>query len=96
MIAEINAEDMLWIGSILALLLLGGVAAMVWVRRRFGKTLESDPTGNTPFTLEQLRLMRQEGQISEQEYQNLRTRVIEESGAWDSARTSQDRPGTPK
>jgi len=79
MLAAVNTHDIIWISIVLVALLVAGIVALIWIKRRFGAPGPPGSHNNCPFTLEQLRRMQSQGQISEQEYQNLKDQIIRQN-----------------
>jgi len=77
-------ELSIWI-LITCLLLLAGIVILglgVWYYRR--RWLGSDETAGTPWTLEDLRRLRDQGDLSEEEYETMRAAMISALGAGSS------------
>ena len=68
-------EGLLWLGVIFIALMLA-VGAIRHVRRSRGGVLKAD---GPAFTLEQLRRLREQGEVTEPEYQALRQKVLAET-----------------
>ena len=81
MVAAIDPDYYRWLAVALGSLLVGSIVGFVIIRRLFrprdDKTDTSAPTG---FGLEELRTMCQSGLISEQEFKELRNKIIQETG----------------
>jgi uncharacterized membrane protein len=78
-IAALKTGDIIWISVVLAVILVVGIIAMVWAKRRFGTSDDFDRNSQIPFTLEQIRRLHQQGQISTEEYQSLKEQIIREN-----------------
>ncbi len=82
MLGAMDPKDRLWIGVSLGVLFVVIVAAFIVLgklRNRLHSTNRDSPLRST-FTLEQLRQMHREGQISDEEYHNLRDTTFSDSG----------------
>ena len=78
LLAEIDIRDVIWVIAGLALILGWGVFALVVAKRKlFGS--KSDGNDDGGFTLADLRQMRDNGRISEEEYNVLRDKIIQDS-----------------
>jgi hypothetical protein len=75
-LAAARGQLFLWVGILLGCFLVGG-AAIYGVRRyvRGGR----GPSSGAGLTLDQVRQMRQRGEISQREYEALRRRVVSQS-----------------
>ena len=67
---------LLWIGVLLVLFVGGGVA--IYFLRRYARGGDKESAGPA-LTLNQVRQMRQRGEITEEEYQRLKRTVVEET-----------------
>ena len=79
LVAAIDPVDIVWIAAALGLMLAGAVVAWIFIKRRYGSLQEPQQGLKTPFTLEQLRQMLDQGEISEPEYHVLRNQIISKS-----------------
>ncbi len=86
-------EVVLWGSIIIAIILVGGL--IVFQIRK--KLLQAEGGGglDDPFGLQELRELKKSGQISEQEYQTLRTKVIEQVKGSLSEDNASDEPAAP-
>ena len=77
MIAKIDPSDILWIIVTIAVLLVVATIAMIVVKRRFsGGSYDAPPVA---FTLEDLRKMRDNEEITEEEYTVLKDKIIQQN-----------------
>lgn len=76
-VLRISTENMIWIGSGLAILFTAAVAGLVLARRFFhpGSQSSGEPAG---FTLKGLQNMHQKGLISDEEYQQMKAKIAAE------------------
>ena len=79
MIAAIKTGDIIWISVVLAVILVAGIVAVVWAKRRFGTSDKFDLNSQMSFTLEQIRSLHEQGQISTEEYQTMKEQIIREN-----------------
>ena len=79
-LAKISTENMLWIGGVLGVLLFGGGLAF-WLIRKKLHPAENEPQtfGATTFTLDQLRQLHQQGQLSDAEFETLKQKVLDQT-----------------
>ncbi len=79
-----------WIGLAIALLVIAGVVLMFLRRRMLGL----DDTSNQATMFEDLRLMRDRGELSDEEYASIRATMVERAKAslHDSGHDSHDKP----
>jgi|GEM_PF-2733621 len=82
-LAAMDPEDRVWIGVSLGILFVVIVAAFIVLGKLRSRLRRSDRDSQleSAFTLEQLRQLHREGQISEEEYHNLRDTMFAERGA---------------
>ena len=74
----VATRNVVWIGTVLgvlAVLMVGGY----WLVKRLTVSGRREKEENTAFTLEQIRQLHQEGQLSDEEYQSLREKIIQEA-----------------
>ena len=78
-----DPKDRLWIGVALGILFVVIVVAFIVLLKFRNRLLSSrhDSQFGSTFTLEQLRQLHRQGQISDEEYQNLRDKTFTDSGA---------------
>jgi len=75
MLAEANSTQSIVFWSLLLIGLIVAGWLTVWqVRRRLQR---DDPTGNAGFTLSDLRQLHKSGQMTDEEFQRARDRVVE-------------------
>lgn len=67
------ADILPWLGLLVVIILLGGGLAL-YLRRRFATVREAGTAG---FTLEDLRRMRDTGEMSEEEFTTAKSRMLE-------------------
>ena len=71
-----DIKTLIWIGLVLGvlfiLLLLG-----FFLIRRFTVSSKPNETADTAFTLEQIRKLHEQGQLSDEEYKNLKEKIIQ-------------------
>ena len=81
--AQMDPKDRLWIGVALGILFVVIVVAFIVLLKFRNRLLSSrhDSQLGSTFTLEQLRQMHRQGEISDEEYQNLRETTFTDSGA---------------
>jgi len=81
-LAKMDPKDRLWIGVSLGILFVLIVAAFILLRNLRNRLHSSHPDSRfgAAFTLEQLRQMHRQGEISDEEYQNLRDTTFTDSG----------------
>ncbi len=80
--AEMDPKDRLWIGVSLGILFVVIVVAFIVLLKFRNRLLSSrhDSRFGSTFTLEQLRQMHRQGEISDEEYKNLRDTTFTDSG----------------
>ncbi len=86
-------EVVLWGSIIIAIILVGGLIVFQ-IRKRLLRA-EGGSGMDDPFGLQELRDLKKSGQISEQEYQTLRTKVIEQVKGSLSEDNAADEPAAP-
>lgn len=92
-LAQASATGVLvWVGA-LALVVVAGGFALVWVRRRSVGPGAGEP--GAPFELHQLRAMRAAGRISEEEFASLRRAALREAGVDLASGSAPDRAAEP-
>lgn len=74
----VDTRNVVWIGSVLGVLAVLMVVGY-WLVRRLTVSGRGEKEENTAFTLEQIRQLHQEGQLSDEEYQSLREKIIQEA-----------------
>ena len=79
MIAEIDPKDLIWISVTLALMLIGGAIVLLIVKRKLAGHNELDETLPRSFTLAQLRQMKDSGQLSPEEFQRLKDKIVQDT-----------------
>lgn len=73
-IAAVDLMEIIWGGAALAALLLGAVVALLYVKKRFrGQGPWQSP--DSGFTLDDLRRMHRDGEISDKEYNLLKEKL---------------------
>ncbi|MCP4710549.1 MAG: SHOCT domain-containing protein, partial [Planctomycetes bacterium] len=79
-LAKISTENMLWIGGVSALLLFGGGLAFWFIRKKLHPTEDQAQTfGVTTFTLDQIRQLHQQGQLSDDEFEKLKQKILRQT-----------------
>ena len=66
-------EGILWLGGIVFAILAAVLIVRYWLRRVYNPWQDNRPS----FTLQELRCLRDQGEISEVEYETLKQRVVE-------------------
>ena len=82
-LAAMDPKDRLWIGvslGVLFVLIVVAFIVLLKLRNRLLSSRRDSQLGST-FTLEQLRQLHRQGQISDEEYHNLRDTTFSDSGA---------------
>ena len=74
-----NFGDLAWAIAGLIAALVAGVVVLEVARRRYRKMLQN--TSPEPFTLDQLRQLYRQGQLTELEFERAKTRIIQHFGA---------------
>jgi hypothetical protein len=74
-----SAQDLMWTSIWLMGILLVGVFALIIALKLRGRPRKSEP--EHPFTLGQLRRLRDEGEITEAEFQSMRAAMLRQIGA---------------
>ena len=82
LVAQSIAPALLWVGLLIAVLLVGGYAIILLRNRYLGD--ENDSTEPSPLTLDGLRQLHAAGKLSDEEFQQARAAIIS------SVRTRQD------
>ncbi len=82
-----TADVIVW--GIILIVAISGLAFLVWWAKRRFVTSDSQPNGGD-WTLQHLRDMRNEGQITEAEFESLKAKAI--SAASSSEKERKDRP----
>ena len=79
-LAKISTENILWIGAALGLLLFGGGLAF-WLTKKMHRPTQEQPEtiGTTPFTLDQIRQLHQQGQLSDNEFETLKQKILDQT-----------------
>ncbi|MBN2212405.1 MAG: hypothetical protein JW709_13485 [Sedimentisphaerales bacterium] len=76
-LANTARQNFVWIGLSLGLLLVGGIVAFILVRSRLRNGDDHNSASDTEvFSMEQLRRLRREGNISDGEYEVLKNQII--------------------
>ena len=79
-LAKISTENMIWIGGVSALLLVGGGLAFWLIRKKFRPAQDEPPTLDaTPFTLDQIRQLHQQGQLSDAEFETIKQKILDQT-----------------
>jgi len=80
LLAKISTENLLWIGGLLGLLLCGGGLAF-WLIRKKLRPAEDEPStlDAAPFTLDQLRRLHRQGQLSDAEFETLKQKILDQT-----------------
>jgi len=76
MIAGIDSADIVWIVVALAVLMFLTLASWIIIKKKFGSPQRPYQQSQTPFTLKQLDKMLSGGEISQEEYQVLRDKIV--------------------
>jgi len=80
LLAKISTENILWISGVSGLLLLGGGLAFWFIRKKLHPAEDQPPTLDaTPFTLDQIRQLHQQGQLSDAEFENLKQKILDQT-----------------
>ena len=73
--------------AMMILLIVAGVIAFSWIRRRYIDDPGAHPA--TGLTLHQLRTLRADGMLNDEEFEAARRAVLEQAGAADATTTEQ-------
>ncbi len=96
-IAELSPHQrnqvLLALGIMMGLVVIGYIAALIF-RRRLNAADETDHSSNVGFSLSDLRAMRDQGEITPEEYEATRAKVIAKVKS-SVARASKDPPPPP-
>ncbi len=74
--AIITGWDFVLGGAILAVLFIGGVVVVPWVRRRYHPSNIGGSDHGSPFDIGRLERMRRDGLVTEEEFRLLRRRAL--------------------
>jgi hypothetical protein len=72
----VETKNLVWIGSVLAVLVVGAMAGYLLVKR-FAVTSLRGKEGDSSFTLEQIIQLHREGQLSDEEFKVLNVKIIQ-------------------
>ena len=75
----VDSHALLWIMILVPLLLIIASVALLIIRRKFKSEPEDFNQNAVPFTLDQLRQMQDQGQLSEEEFLRLKNKIIQET-----------------
>ncbi len=71
---------MIWIGGVLGLLLIGGGLAFWFIQKKLRPGQDQPQTfGEATFTLDQIRQLHQQGQLSDEEFEALKQKTLDET-----------------
>ncbi len=79
MLAEIDQNNVLWIIITVPLLLMAAAVGMWLIRRKFKPDQPPPDSNDVSFTLDQLRQLHSQGQISDKEFQRLKGKILKET-----------------
>lgn len=75
-LAATDSVQVVWTIVALLAILFGGFVVVVLIRR-YARTMTAQTTQQEPFTLDQLRQLHQRGELSDEQYERARDRMVE-------------------